>query len=149
MDADFFQKPEFRASLKKFETLGPLGVTAEDHVNIATIPPPELVKNFGKTRADLMSNADLLRYLMEQANSILRFSCFSRYGGEASKLALELYEKNLRLTFNYLKTIGRFPSSLDGTSTPEELVEKLRKSYNRENAGLQHRRSKGSGRGLR
>ena len=150
MNTDFFQRPEYKASMEKFETCGPLGVIAEDYANIAIMPAPELVQNPGKTRADLMDDGQLLRYLMDLVRHILKFSSFSRDESEVCKKFVELSEKNLKVSFYYLKSIGRFPSSLSKVSTPEELVEKFRKSYDRGNtSGLQHRRSKGSGRGLR
>ena len=100
---------KFREAAAKFENNGPLGVTAEDHKNIGSTPPDELQNNPGKTRAELMDEAQILKWLFEYKTQINEFSKEEYKNNSFAQSILPQLKKELGLSIEYLRNIDKLP----------------------------------------
>ena len=108
MKENYFESSKYLETVKKFKQNGPLGVTAADHEAIYSTPGDDLKANPGKTRAELMSDDDILKYLNETKESIAQLETSG-----ILKDYIESQKKNLPLTIQYLKSIDRFPQGFE------------------------------------
>ena len=98
MKENYFESSKYLETVKKFKQNGPLGVTAADHEAIYSTPGDDLKANPGKTRAELMSDDDILKYLNETKESIAQLETSG-----ILKDYIESQKKNLPLTIQYLE----------------------------------------------
>lgn len=117
-------KREEEISRKKFNTLGPLGVTAKDHYNIGSSAPMKLKDNPEKTYAEVLSDEELLEYLQKKETEIQENLAVLKEKMKSKALFQQIdawAESNLRkdvenlnLTINHLKSVGRLPPQYQG-----------------------------------
>jgi hypothetical protein len=86
-----------------------LEMTLEDHVMIHSTPPEILKQNPGKTRADLMTDAEISSYLLDEQGLIDRLSLEENHSNSFAQSALPDRQANFELTRIYLTKIGRLP----------------------------------------
>ncbi|QQG45173.1 MAG: hypothetical protein HYW89_04210 [Candidatus Sungiibacteriota bacterium] len=109
----FTERDSYKKAAEKFERLGLLGVTAEDHREIKSTPPEELEKNPGKTRAELMSDEEITQWLKKQRDLIEEFSQEKYKDNSFAQSYLPDLRKKLELSIRYLKEIGRLPRNFE------------------------------------
>ena len=102
------ESQRYTEAQKKWDEKGHLGVTAADHEAIHSTPDEILVQNPGKTLGELMSDKEILEYIIGTQENIK-----SNEEIEKMKSYNEDLKKNLEVTTIYLKAIGRFPISLE------------------------------------
>ena len=101
---------KWEAANKKFKELGPLAVTAEDHLAAGSTPPPELESNPGKTLADLMTDTEIESWLLNHEEAIKNLESNDDRPKELiAEQMLKQLQANYGSSINYLKTINRLP----------------------------------------
>jgi len=110
------KSPQYLESKRKFEELGYLGVTAQDHINIgSTFPPQLLVDNPGRTWGELLSDEEILSILENDARFKHYFRndevdrLFEKDGDEMANDVLKGFRKETPVDAKYLDSIGRLP----------------------------------------
>ena len=85
---------------------GKLGMTAKDHATIGSTPDPELAANPDKTKAELMSDAEIVKYLDTTVAFIKDME--TKDSGFARDAAREFRDTHAG-DLAYLNRIGRLP----------------------------------------
>ena len=106
---DLGVKETYEEVAEKFDTLGPLGVTAENHKIVGITPPQELSKNPGKTLLGLWTDDQILRYLRDEKKIIEQYSGEGHKEDSAIQGLLQDRRRLLGLSVNLLKRVGRLP----------------------------------------
>jgi len=102
-------------ALENWERYGRLGVTAKDHFDIGGSPPLLMNRQYGKTQAETMTDADLLNYL----NNLVSFLSSGRENlqqnpeDEWAQGDILSAKKDLRQGVAYLRSIGRLPQEFE------------------------------------
>lgn len=96
----------FKKASEKFNTLGSLGVTAQDHKAIGSTPPPELLADSGITLGELMSDEEIAEWVAGNEKTIAELSEADQ-NSSFVKSALPMLKKELELGTKYLKSINR------------------------------------------
>lgn len=96
----------FEAAAEKFRHLGPLAVTAADHLAIGSTPPQELRDNPGKNLAEIFSDEEIAAWLFETREAIADFSQPDKTGSFVES-SLKIMRDDLEATERYLKQVGR------------------------------------------
>ena len=110
-----FENEEYHEAADKFEKLGTLGVTAEDHTAIHSSPPPELAKNPGKTLAELMSDEEIAEWLKGQQEALKELSRLQKTNAAlAGTFFAQGAREKVKKAIRYLKTVGRLPKEFEG-----------------------------------
>lgn len=113
----FENTEEYKKAAEKFETLGSLGVTAEDHGIIGSTPPPELIQNPHKTKAELMTDEEILAWLRTQVGALDELSALERKKRSPyPTIRLSEAENRLARTIRYLRTINRLPKEFSDSN---------------------------------
>ena len=99
----------FKKAREKYITLGSLAMTAEDHGVMGSTPADKLAANPGKTRAELMSDQEILEYLRKQKRSIEGYPTEKCKGNSVIQSFLTIRARNLKISVEYLRGIGRLP----------------------------------------
>jgi hypothetical protein len=108
-----FEKIEdsaFKQAANKFNTFGPLGVTAADHLGIGSTPKELLVNNPGKTLGELMTEDEIFQWIKGQQEQIAQYSEDQYKDNSFVKSILPKLIEDLRLSKEYLAGIGKLPS---------------------------------------
>ena len=101
--------PEYLNAQKNWKEKGYLGVTSQDHEVIGSTPDEILLQNPGKTLGELMSDEEIREYIVGTRKNISE----NENGGLAHmKRYNEVLLRNLDVTIEYLKFIGRLPEDL-------------------------------------
>ena len=109
VNMDLQAQEAYKRAAKKFDRLGLLGVTAKDHKAIGSTPPEALSFHPGKTLSDLMTNKEIRRYLTKERSVIKKYSAKKYEKDQALQNVLRNGKRNLDLTIEYLRKIGRLP----------------------------------------
>lgn len=96
----------FKTASAKFQELGSLAVTAQDHKDIGSTPPQRLRENPDKTLGELMSEQEIAEWVKENEEAIAKFSQMNS-GDPFLRSALPVLKTELELGQKYLKSIGR------------------------------------------
>lgn len=87
-----------------------LEMTDQDHRDLASSPPDDLIKNSGKSRGEYMTDKELENYLGEKRRLIDRL-------GQSKKAFAQSVAKDFQIDFelciDYLKRIDRLPKSFE------------------------------------
>jgi hypothetical protein len=108
-----FEGQTFKQAADKFNTLGPLGVTAADHLGIGSTPKELLINNPGKTLGELMTDDEISQWINGQQEQIAQYSLDQYKDNSFVKSILPKLIEDLRLSKEYLKSIDRLPSEQD------------------------------------
>lgn len=98
---------------------GRMGVTAEDHLAIASTPPGELERNPGKTLAELWDEERILQKLNGLVQYLSRqrseFKEKGPYHQQAGMLAsgITYAKKEIRASIPYLRSLGKLPKEFE------------------------------------
>lgn len=107
---DLQAQEAYKRAAEKFDKLGSLGVTAEDHKAIGSTPPEALSSHPGKTFSDLMTNKEILHYLKEEKKIIRQYSTEKKHEKDpAIRDFLWQRKRIFNVTIEYLKGIDRLP----------------------------------------
>jgi len=109
----FYETPEFLQAKKKFDELGPLAVTAEDHRAISSTPPEILELNLGKTEVELMTDEEILGKLKKWQQDIQEFSQEKYQSNSFVTSILSNRKHDLKVSIVYLRSIGRLPKEFE------------------------------------
>ena len=98
-----------REAAKMLLRVGPLGVTSEYFISLGGSPPELLAENPGKTRADLISDEEILKYLIEKKEELE--GCLAEETEKPLIAETHILVDRLLLsaTIQYLQSIGRLP----------------------------------------
>ena len=115
----FGESEAYKNAAEKSRSVGPLGLTADDHIAIGSTPSAELTENPGKTRSDLMDNEDILSWLREQMARIEELSADEYRENNAAQSLLSMSKQDLRSTLKYLEGLDRLPKEFREFEAPE------------------------------
>lgn len=108
-----FENSIFKEAADKFNTFGPLGVTAADHLGIGSTPKELLVNNPGKTLGELMTDDEISQWIKGLQEQIVQYSSDQYKNNSFVKSILPKLVEDLRLSKKYLDSIGRWPVGLN------------------------------------
>ncbi len=103
------QGEAYNKALKKYQEVGLLGITAEDHQIMGSAPLEKMAANPKKTMAELMDDEELLVFLRQQQEDIEKYSAEEDQKSRAIQDFLRIKKRNLEFSIKYLKEIGRLP----------------------------------------
>ncbi len=106
MEGNYFESDTFKQAQNNWKEKGYLGVTAEDHEGIYSTPNEILVANPGKTLSELMTDDEILDYLVQTKKNIQENEPIEKLKSYNDSL-----KENLITTIKYLKEIERLPES--------------------------------------
>ncbi len=89
-------------SLEKYKKFGFFSMTAEDHKNINSTPPNELLENPNKAQYETMTDEEILDYL-ENAFNCIKDSKFIENGYAKTQ------KEFLQQSIPFLKSVNRLP----------------------------------------
>lgn len=101
---------EFMKASEKFNTLGPLGVTADDHLVIGSTPNERLINNPGKTLGELMSADEVNTWLEGTKGEIKKYSSEEYQKNSFIQSMLIRLKSDWQLSEQYLLSMNRLPS---------------------------------------
>ena len=109
-DADAIRS-DWENAIDQYEELigvkSPLEMTAEEIATVGT-PPKALIASSGKTWAEVMTDEEVVTYLINNSNSVRNLTERADVDPFA-KRALPTFERNLTLSIDYLSRVGRLP----------------------------------------
>jgi hypothetical protein len=103
------ESDEFKKASEKFNTFGPLGVTADDHLAIGSTPNQRLINNPGKTLGEIMSAEEINDWLTAAKGEIKKCSSEEYATNSFVCGMLTTIKKNLQLSEQYLLSINKLP----------------------------------------
>ncbi|MDO8576229.1 MAG: hypothetical protein Q7R90_02845 [bacterium] len=102
-----------KAAAEKVQRVGKLGITGADWAALGGTVPADLKQNPDKTRAELMTDEQIVEYLSKKQGTIAEFSKEEYRHSTFHKNFLVAERGDWNATINYLRSIGRLPKTFD------------------------------------
>jgi hypothetical protein len=108
MEHNPLENIQYKESVEKFRNFGDLGVTAEDHLNLASTPDKELEENPGKTLGEIWDDEKIRKFLGD-----LKEFISTEQDTDVMKRYQKQQQANFESTVSYLKSIDKLPEGFE------------------------------------
>ncbi len=107
------ENEKYKEAAEKQKLTGYLSLTKEDHNAIGSTPPNILMKNPGKTMAELMGDQEIRDYLKKQKDFLDELNKQLRNNDTSAISWINETQHSLDLARKYLSSIERLPEEFE------------------------------------